>query len=467
MTHDLHARLHDLATEAPAPEPAAADDLWRAGRRRQRRRTTAAGLAALALCAGLGSVGLALPGTGWTDSPPPAASVNGPHLPDRLYPVSPWLPTTDEKGPIGPLALVITGQEEKDVLGGADPAYVGVSAETGEYRFLSLPDLTPPGDAYWGDELALNADGTKIAYWYGNEPAREEGFGARAKGIAVYNTVTGDVLQHPITAPHGIQGEKPLWVGDRVWVSWFETVKDDPSAGISGGTRSWDPENDRMQKLPEGVYAPGDSGSVAKQRALVSNEEGYSLVDGKGAHPLRIRVDGEWDGPLVVSRSGDHVAARQDADGDPSTSTSDPAPILHGDLRIDAMLLPLLPEPPPGSASVTLAEVPDSMGLTAVGWRDGEHLVAVEPPPGGLLPRAFQYLTVDVETGERQPLVAAASGVGGGNYLFAGDAWTWPTTDAAEPEAPRDPRVLLGGGLVVVLLAGAASYALWRRRVRG
>lgn len=462
MTEQLHQRLADLAGDAASPAPVDPAGLWRTGKRRQRRRTAAAGLAACAIVAGIGATGLALPGTGLVATPEPAMQGDTLRVPEQLHKPSSWLPTTEEEGPIGPLALVITGGVERDLIG-SEPAYVGVSAVTGAYRFVSLPGLNPSGGT-WGDEIALNWDGTKLAYWYGGpERAADDMMAIPADGIAVYDTVTGEVVRHPITAPHGIRGEQPTWVGDRVWVSWFERVKDDPNTGVNGRTISWDPETDRMERLPRSVLLPGEFPPGPGSLAALTTETGVRIVDERGRTQRTVTVAPGWEGNLLLSPDGTRLAGRRDPDGDPSSFSNEPAPVLIGpaseaDGYEDENGARCKVCPP-----VKLTEVPDSSAYTPVAWRDEEHLVVTRLEDRNTDHERWAYALLDVETGEVDDLIEPADATGGGNYRFAAAAWSWPTWDAPEPAAPMNPRFVLSGGLALALASGLSAVVLWRR----
>lgn len=447
MTSDLHARLHDLTADAPAPSPALAGDLWRAGKRRQRRSRAAGALGVLALVAGLGGVGVTVQDSRLTPAPP-AANERVPRLPAQLHEVSPWLPTTEEAGPIGPLALVVTGMMELDLVGG-QPAYVGVSALTGAYRFLSLPDLPAGGDGATGDGIALSPDGTKVAYWYGG--SYDEEFAAlHPVGIAVYDTVTGDLKRHPIEAPWRIQAEKPVWVGDKVWISWFENIRDEPGAGENGQTASWSPEADELRRLPGSVWLPQDTGVAGGQ--VVSERRGaVRILDADGAVLRSVRPRGQYEGQLMLSPGGERLVGRADPDGDPSSFSDEPAPVLTAEVPAGC-----------DGCVVDLEEVSGTDQLWPVGWRDDDHLVVTEQERVAAEEYRWSYRSLDLTTGKVTELVDPG-GLGNGNYLFAGDAWTWETWDAPPPDDPIDPRAVLGGGLALALVSGLGAAVLWRR----
>lgn len=463
MTEQLHERLADLAGDAASPAPVDPADLWRTGKRRQRRRTAAAGLAACAVLAGIGATGLALPGTGLVATPEPAVQGDTLRVPEQLHKPSPWLPTTEEEGPIGPLALVITGGEERDLIGGNRAAYVGVSAVTGEYRFLSLPGLRTANGA-WGDTIALSADGRKLAYWYGGDAESAEGFAVDADGIAVYDTVTGEVVRRPVNAPHGIGAERPAWVGDRVWVSWFERVKGDPGSGVNGRTMSWDPVADRMERLPGEIALPGELAPAAGARVGLATGSGVRIVDARGRTQRTVKVARGFEGELLLSPGGRMLAGRHDPDGDPSSFSNEPAPILVGPASeaeaFRAQSGAVCKVCPP----VRMQQVPRSTGLTPVAWRDEEHLVVTRTKDRNSENERWEFALLDVETGDVDEFIEPAEATGTGNYRFAADSWSWPTWDAPAPDAPLDPRAVLGIGLTVALVAGLGALRIWRRR---
>jgi hypothetical protein len=132
MATDLRDRLGDLASHAPPGSPPA--DLWQRGVRR--RRLARAGMAAMvvALVALLG-VG----GWSWRDHArvEPVAPQGAPHLPDRFYDPSPWLPSFDD--PPGPLVAVGMARR-KSLLHSWTDLY-GVTASGGRYGFLGVSGL--------------------------------------------------------------------------------------------------------------------------------------------------------------------------------------------------------------------------------------------------------------------------------------------------------------------------------------
>ena len=190
----LHQRLGDLAGSAPAPPPD--PDLWdRARRYHRRRRVGTAAVAAACVLAVVALVGL----DSWQRSPriEPAAPGAQPALPARFFEPSPWLPGTNGQ-PMGTLAALIESRRESALSLGARPGVVGVSATTGEYRFLDLPD-----DAHEvGAGYALSPDGTKVAYWLTGgttgTPQTAGGQSLTVAGVAIWDAETGEVTRHEV-----------------------------------------------------------------------------------------------------------------------------------------------------------------------------------------------------------------------------------------------------------------------------
>ena len=144
MTMDLRERLGALADAAPTT--VSTPDLWRRGRRRQVRRALAAtvAIAAVSTIVGIGGATIArkVESIGPVTSPSERM-----RLPDRFFSPSPWLKGTDDTGPIGPL-VAVTYTVRRSWRSSSN-GLVGVSATTGEYRFLDLPGWGRPTSTTW------------------------------------------------------------------------------------------------------------------------------------------------------------------------------------------------------------------------------------------------------------------------------------------------------------------------------
>ncbi|MGY0386318.1 hypothetical protein ACWZJV_05045 [Nocardioides sp. WG-D5] len=207
--------LEDLAREAPTGGTPPGQ-LWRRGRRMARTRRV--GTVAIAAVACL--VLIALGSVTWQQravEPPVTDTETKTYVPARIYRPSPYLPGTDDQGPPG--VLIATIQAERK--GWADRGFglVGVSATTGDYRFLDLPDAHPE---YLGD-AALSPDGRYVAYWITGSvpdplPERPKVPSSNAfsdvppiVGHAVYDTVTGKVERMMQSTQHGLDGRALVW----------------------------------------------------------------------------------------------------------------------------------------------------------------------------------------------------------------------------------------------------------------
>jgi hypothetical protein len=136
----LHDRLAELADDAPAAGQLPGD-LWQRGRRIARVRRAGTAVVVLAACVALVIVWAGAWSRART-SVEPAEPGTTAAIPATLYAPSRWLPGTSGH-PIGPLAGVLEAVRGRNV--GLAP--VGISALTGEYRFLDLPGSASHDDA--------------------------------------------------------------------------------------------------------------------------------------------------------------------------------------------------------------------------------------------------------------------------------------------------------------------------------
>lgn len=199
----LHDRLTHLAEDAPQALPV--PELWDRGLRYRRRRRAGTAVVLAVAAATLVALGSAT----WLRSPAavaplPADSPGG--MPDHIYAASEWLPGTDDAGPLGPIALLEptfrhtwTGQED---------TLVGVSATTGEYRFVDLPGLTTTSSSP-KPPWSLSPDGRYVAYLYRSSGAELPS--EAATGVALYDTSTGAVRKQPLPSDLGVRQSAWYW----------------------------------------------------------------------------------------------------------------------------------------------------------------------------------------------------------------------------------------------------------------
>ena len=436
--------LRDLADTAPlaAPDPG----LWDVARRyHRRRRTGSLGIALVMVLAALGILGL-----GWQragDGPQPAAPGAAPALPTRLVTPSPWLLGTDDEGALGPLAVVMTA--ERGSWTGTERSDVAVSALTGEYRFLDLPDRADITEV-----VALAPDGRHLAYWYTgpttgvpNQPA------GPVAGVAVYDTSTGEVQRLPVPTAHGLAPQELVWADpERLVLGYGQWLSGRPDSRIGGVSRNtegllvWQPSSE------QGVDTVLDARSYSMVQA--SNGDGILLVDLDRSEAV-VRLDG----PQTLTEFNglaDGLQVNSTAIDASGTRLAGPWGNRNpNDVRIARVR---------GGRLVDRSVVPGSARTFRVNaWLDDDH-IAITGRFGAGYDRAA-LSRVDVRTGESTLMTRFPVGTYGGDAQFATGLLATPTVERPDPPRPIDPRLLTGLSVGVVL-AGLGALLAWRRRVR-
>ena len=265
MSTDLHQRLADLAGHPPPASPP--DDLWVRGVRR--RRAAAVGRAAVAVVlAFLVGVG----GWTWHQARPiqPADTHGSPHLPDRFFRPSPW--THQFAGPPGQLVTVFPS--ERKTLLHDSVGLVGVTAASGGYGFLDVPDDAVSNTTHGGG-VALSPNGRSVAFWTSGTPAgtpnTQMEFGATITGVATYDAVTGRVHKHRIATEHGLDPTLLLWSDDDSLMSGTRRSSDPTTPttnqpATTRGPRSGTRDQIRLSQSP-GMRdsCPAPSGRVPRR----------------------------------------------------------------------------------------------------------------------------------------------------------------------------------------------------------
>jgi hypothetical protein len=446
VTTDLRDELHALAGRRPAAVPP--PDLWRRGVRRQRRvRTAAAGVVVAAVALGVLGTSVGLDALR-TPPPAPAGGLADGAIPDRLETPSPWLDGTAEEPP-GRLAVIMGAERRTGWRGEVVNGWVGVSARTGEYRFLDLPGAVEVGaEDLFGSEAdpALSPDGSAVAYWLVH-PENPEWVG----GWAVYDTVSGDVVRHRAPGRLGIAPEALEWTGrDRVLVDHgVVTERDGGSTGWSGRPSVlWSPRTDEttdvdgsQPMLVDSVWPTGSGFATVQGRKVALRQ----LPDGRADRVLRVRTDGDIYGG-TVNPDGTRVAFL------PFRSDLSARQLLVGEV------------PPAGDDPVGTRSLPVGVDLHGlVGWKDDEHVLvrgALRTPEG----RFVAVYAVDVRTGEHELLVSETRVSWIGSPDYADELWSGATVARPGPERAYDPRLL--AGTVVLAAAGLPLLLGWRRRAR-
>ncbi len=441
MTTDLRDELARLADGAPPAAPPG--DLWTRGVRRQRRSralTTLVAAAAVLVAVGVSTVGWDTVRTTEPEPIPTAADARA--IPNRLETPSPFTASTAD-GPVGPLA-VIAGAERATGWSGTANGVVGVSAATGEYRFLDLPGLVGESDDPFAVEVEpdLSPDGRSVAYWLGqaDHPGRVGGF-------AVYDTVSGGVTRHEVDSDLGLSADGLQWIdADTVLVTFGKVVEIRDDGGAAAGIRSWlwSPVTDRLTDL-EGDPTLWEVSPVGSGFADLGSKA-LRLWDGdSGERVARVPVTGGRDlqGPSVDPSGRTLVAVKQ-------TSSTITSRLFVGTVAETVDVQPLRSE-------VELWEL--------LGWQDEQHVVArgVVPGTGNRVAAVF---SVDVRTGDATELVREARESWGAFPQYASDLWTQPTVDRPGPDRVLDPRLRAVGAAGLVLAAGALVLVVRRRRAR-
>ncbi|MBS2938147.1 hypothetical protein KDN32_10365 [Nocardioides sp. J2M5] len=438
---DVVDRLERLAAHAPA-HGVDADAVWSRGRRRQRLRGAAAVAAVLVVgLLGATTAPLVLQRVQDAQVADAAASMV---LPDLLRQPGGWEPAFPE----APGRLSAVGFGTRSGLWSSRAAWWGVSATTGESRFLDLPDAADTVDA-----PALSADGWRLAYWVtGEVPGEPLTMGGPtvedtqpAVGVAVLDLRTGDRDVWRLDTEHGLATNGLAWAGDVLWWSAGQVTRFGETAvgGTDIATRRWD-------------FASGERGVPTGAEARVSPLEVRSAPDGFVAYPRRrglVVVSGDERRTLdLVLPSGAPpsagvVSATLSPDGasvvallrpDATVSTGEPDQLVVGAVE---------------DGVVRLRVVDDVLAFDVLGWRSPSQVVVASVAEGedGRPSQVLQASSLDLGTGETTDLLE----VSGNTPQVAADAWAAELVPAPDPPFAPDPR-LVGVGVLV------AGLALWR-----
>lgn len=440
----LSEQLDELADRLP--RGVAPADLWDRGRRYGRRRRAGTLVVVAVTVLALVSLGSA----GWwrargATAPYAGGAASAPlRLPDHFVDPSGWLAGVDDEGPLGPVSAVIEAGR-KSVWGRSVPDLVGVSAGTGEYRFLDLPGFAP---GPYPSAVALSADGTRLAYFYddGTHPGPGDLGEVGYAGVAVYDLGSGEVVaRREVPSSFGVLPSGLLWVGDRVWLAWCVYDGPDHSAGTCDPGVAWNPTSDQDVPLRRrrGLETTSATAGVAATagRALSLTRLTPAGVPRTETHRLDAIVTGE---PLL-SPDRQRVIVLQDRDGRPQTQSDAATRVLVG--RV-----------PPGPGPVALRAVGTRTTMQVLGWRDPQHVVADQRVGG-----RYARVVLDLRDGSTEPLGPPSTTQT--SVTVAQEAWAAPVFVAPDPPSPLDPRVTAALVLGILGLA-AGALVWWRRRVR-
>jgi hypothetical protein len=454
MGADLRDRLTDLAGHMQPGAPSG--DLWTRGvrRRHAERVGTAVLVAVLVLLVGVGS---------WTwhaaTRVQPAAPHGAAYLPDHFFfDISPWTHAFD--APPGPLVKVFPAVRE--TLFHTENGVVGVTGASGTYGFLDLPSDAVETDAV-SDSLALSPDGRRLAFWISGRPSGPANTtlvdGVTITGVAVYDTVTGEVREHRIETVHGLAPSLLLWVDDHAVALGYAQIlagngSQNSSTSHVDGDSIWDLGAPGPVALPGGtmpLFADNGSTRATRGRVIMPGDRSRSWVTFDPRHPASARTFRTDLAPDVLVLSPDHrraigVVVPPHADSGPLDVVRVPAGRDRG-------------------AEAHLRRLPlGDTWIRPLAWVDHDHVAVVrrivvhDPVSGPHV--AGRVELMDIRTGASRTLVAeyGANGTNESDPWVASDFFRAPSMHAVRPPGPPNLRLTVGylggagliGGLLLV-----------------
>jgi len=369
-----------------------------------------------------------------------------------VYHPSRFLAGTDDEGPLGQLALIAPAER------GSRQGIVGISATTGEYRFLDLPRWVE------GSKVSLAPDGKHVAYWttghttgtpYADPMLGGDGEKKAIAGVAIYDTLTGRVQQTMLSTRHGMSDEDLYWRDSKTVYFGDWQLENTHAAG-------------RARFLSVTVDGPGPVGITDEQASLMDghrNADGSTLVSRRNG--LTWDVQGGPVGPGVDSGP---TTVRLPATLPEKHSTGDQpnydyAALAGSRIVVGVDVTPSLSQPllvgdvdARGEIS-GLALVGDRFqDAQVLGWHDDHTLLAYgRDRRGGII------AAIDVSSGG---LSALERTEGWGTDIDpAIDVLRGDLVHGLKPPNPIDPRLRNAGFLAgALVLAGAVLWVVRRRR---
>lgn len=450
----LHERLLELAEVSDErPDPGTAAMAADRGRAYRRRRRVGTGSALVAAAAALVVVfGVTMSRSAGDLEPAPANAPTG--IPSEIFEPSPWLPGTGDD-PLGVLAGIVPA--ERGTWSGPEQGLVGISATTGDYRFLDLPDQ----DSSELSRAALSPDGRRLAYWTTGETRGSPNTlgGDPVTGVAIYDSATGDTTRLDIETEHGLAPEGLMWLErTRVFLGYGQYVGGDADSDMDQGTWTgpdwftWRLGDDTAEatELPSNGWV----GSAADGWIVQQVDESHHVAtQGSRASDTYFEIGNDWSTSPLVDASGHMVAYVAGSTKAEPNNSRNPNRVLVGRL------------PRAGGASALEARPIPGSGRTfeVLAWTDARH-VALLQREGDSYERE-RVVVADVRTGDLRMVTVGDLGGTFRPGQVATDLLDEPPIAAPEPPRPLDPRavtVLTG----VVVASAAVGLILWRRRVR-
>ncbi|WP_416958332.1 hypothetical protein ACNKF0_11020 [Nocardioides sp. T5] len=445
---DVAERLERLAAHAPAGviEP---DSVWTHGRRRQRGRLAAA-LAAVVAVGLLGTTATPLL-LERVQRVEPADSAQPMVLPDVVRQPGSW----ESAFPSVPGRLSAVGIGTRSGLWSDRNAFWGVSATTGESRFLDLPDALELG------QVAVSHDGSRVAYWIATtadaDALGQAGESAMlADGVAVLDLETGERDVWTIESDHGLWTGGLAWAGDVLWWSAGPAqAREDGALTARTRTHTWDLGTDEREDAtsPAGRRVSANGVGDAPGGFVEQGRSGQVEVVIGDRDPRTLRLELPAGAPdeagtvhAALSTDGARLAALLMPDA--SIYDSTPKPVVVGAVA---------------GTRVALRQVDDAVAGTVLGWRSPTEVVVagLDEVEEGRPQRVHRAWALDVVSGARTDLTEFS----GSTPQVAADAWTAEVVPAPDAPFAPDPRVVGAGGILALVFC----ISLWRdlRRRRG
>lgn len=436
MRSDLGERLDRLAESAP--DRLSADDLWDRGVRRARRQRLATGvITALALVLAValgGSLVTMLRSPGVAPVAPGSDEV---FLPEKI--VSPGeraRTATVEDRPPGRIVAVVGGMRSTFI--SSEVGLYGVSATTGEYVWLDLPDLDASAP------VSLSPDGTRIGYWleHGNgegDPADRDDGAEVVDGYAVLDVGTGEVFRNEVESDLGLNPSAVGWTPGLAWFEFTEFTERSAGSSTSTGqpTHVVDLDRDMVTLVPLDDAPSLSLGSSAERGMVAGARRGHVWMSGlQRSERVRLEDVPKLQEELVPNADGTMFAG------------------IEKPRRLDCCADGRIEVGVRRGSEVRWHTVPGATYSQVVGWRSASEVLVRDA-------RARLH-AVDVVTGAATHVLTLVDPGLRQQPVFATALLDAPVAPAVDVPETVDLRWWLGG--TALLIALGAWLVLGRRR---